>query len=121
MSEEPELIEIRISVPDEAVGDQLAGILVDQQLAACVQRVGPIVSTYTWQGAVQRDTEWLLLAKTTRAAFETLQATVVQAHPYEVPEVLAVPVTDALPAYAQWVREQVRYPADPAHAGPPTG
>lgn len=105
MSENVDLIEVRISVPDEGEGDRIAAALVERGLAACVQRVGPITSTYVWQGRVEREAEWLLLAKTTGERFATLRDAVVELHPYDVPEILAVPVAAALAPYAQWVAD----------------
>lgn len=102
-----DLIEVRISVPDEEVGDAVAEALVGRGLAACVQRLGPIRSTYVWEGTIEREQEWLLLVKTTAETFEALTAAVAEVHPYEVPEVLAVPVTASLEAYGGWVRNAV--------------
>lgn len=101
------MLEVRISVPDHATGEQLAAALVDRRLAACVQVLGPMTSVYVWQGAAERAQEWLLLAKTTTAAFDDLCAAVGQLHPYDVPEVLAVSVERALQPYAEWLRAAV--------------
>lgn len=107
MSEVPDLVEVRVSVPDVEEGERLASALVERKLAACIQRVGPIVSTYVWEGAVEHETEWLLLAKTTASGFDALRVAVQDLHTYDVPEILAVPITHALPAYAQWVHDYV--------------
>lgn len=104
------MLEVRISVPDQATGEQLAAALVERRLAACVQVLGPMTSVYVWEGAAERAQEWLLLAKTTIAAFDDLCAAVGQLHPYDVPEVLAVPVERALQPYAEWLREAVGPP-----------
>lgn len=108
MTQRTDLIEVRISVPDEEVATRLSDALVGGGAAACVQRIGPIQSTYTWNGTAEHETEWLLLAKTTATGFGALRDIVVAEHPYDVPEVLAVPVTAALDTYAGWVREQVQ-------------
>jgi periplasmic divalent cation tolerance protein len=101
------LVEVRVSVPDEDTGLRLARDLVEARAAACVQCLGPMTSVYRWEGAVQVEREWLLLAKTTEAALARLKVVVVDGHPYDVPEVIAVPVGQALGPYAEWVREQV--------------
>lgn len=102
----PGLLEVRVAVPDTETGLALAHSLVARQLAACVQVIGPITSVYSWQGETQQGDEWLLLMKTTEDAFEALMAVIVEEHSYEVPEILGVPVTHALPQYAEWVRKR---------------
>lgn len=104
-SEELPLVEARVAVPDAESARRIADDLVTRQLAACVQVLGPMLSVYTWENTVHRDEEWLLLAKTTAAAFPRLAQAVVAQHRYAVPEVLAVPVTQALGSYAGWVRK----------------
>ncbi|QFG69657.1 divalent-cation tolerance protein CutA [Ornithinimicrobium pratense] len=105
ISAAPALLEVRAAVPDTETGLALAHSLVAQQLAACVQVIGPITSVYSWQGEAQQGDEWLLLMKTTEDAFEAVSAVILAEHPYEVPEILGVRVTHALPAYAEWVRK----------------
>lgn len=100
------LIEIRITAPGSEVAERIGRLLVDEGLVACVQEV-PITSTYVWNGAVERSAEILLLAKTTAESFDAVCAAVTAVHPYEVPEILAVPASAALDAYATWVKESV--------------
>lgn len=99
------LIEVRVSMPDADTAQSLATSLVDRNLAACVQILGPMTSVYAWQGQTQQGDEWLLLIKTTEAAFDDLVAVIRAEHSYEVPEILGVPVTHALAEYADWVRK----------------
>lgn len=102
------LVEVRVTVPDAEVAERLAREVVTRKLAACVQVLGPIASVYTWKDEVHRASEWLLLIKSTESAFEELCAVVQGHHRYDVPEVLAVPVTHTLEAYGQWVRDNSR-------------
>lgn len=102
--EQPALVEVHVSVPDAESGRRIAEDLVARQLAACVQVLGPMASIYTWKGEVHRAQEWLLLAKSTEDAFEEVVRAVRSHHRYDVPEVVAVPVTHALGDYAEWVR-----------------
>lgn len=102
------LVEVRITAPDERTTERLARTLLEQELAACVQAMGPIASLYTWQGEVHRDAEWLLLAKSVASAFPRLCEVVQEVHPYDVPEILAVPVSHALPPYGEWVVRHTR-------------
>jgi len=93
--------------PDAASAQALARALVDERLAACVNRVPGVRSTYRWQGEVIDDGEELLLIKTTAARLPALKARLPQLHPYEVPELVAVPVADGHDAYLDWVRAQI--------------
>ncbi|MCO5055142.1 divalent-cation tolerance protein CutA [Thermomonas sp.] len=94
--------------PDAASAERIAEALVGEQLAACVNVLPGLRSTYRWQGAVERADELLLLIKTIRAAWPALQARLLELHPYELPELLAVEPADGLPAYLQWVAGAVR-------------
>lgn len=93
--------------PDAAAAERIATALVAERLAACVNILPGLRSVYRWQGSVHRDDEWLLLIKTTRDAYPSLQARLPELHPYELPELLAVAVDNGLPAYLRWVHEQV--------------
>ncbi len=111
MSEPDEVdapLEVRVSVPDAEVGQRLADLLVAERLAACVQVLGEMTSTYLWQGRVERDTERLLLAKTTIGRFEALCARVEAEHPYDTPEILAVTVEAGSSPYVRWLADSVR-------------
>ena len=85
----------------------LAETLGGERLAACVNRVPGIRSTYRWQGGVATDDEELLLIKTTAGRFEALKGRLLQLHPYELPELIAVPVEFGHTAYLDWVRQTV--------------
>jgi periplasmic divalent cation tolerance protein len=86
---------------------QLAKALVQQNLAACVQVIGPIESTYRWEGEVRHATEWLCVAKTTRRKFDKLREAIGKLHSYDEPEIIATPVVDGSPGYLAWVRSAV--------------
>lgn len=92
------------SCPDAASARHIAETLVGEHLAACVNRVPGISSTYRWQGAVTTDSEELLLIKTTAACFDAVRARVRELHPYDLPELIAVPVERGHEAYLDWVR-----------------
>ncbi len=87
--------------------DNIARTLVEERLAACVQVIGPIRSTYRWQGKVEKAEEWLAIAKTTQDLYPRLEATIKKLHTYEVPEILAVPVVAGNPDYLNWLAEQL--------------
>lgn len=92
------------SVPDEACASRLAGTLVAEELAACVNRFPGVTSVYRWQGEVHEDSEHVLLIKTTRACLPVLQARLLELHPYELPELIAVEASAGSAAYLDWVR-----------------
>ena len=83
--------------------ERLARDLVERRLAACVQVLGPISSTYRWQGAIETAEEWLCLIKTTGARFDALAAHVETNHGYEMPELTALAVEIGSPGYLAWV------------------
>ena len=89
--------------PDEASAARIAHALVEERLAACVNRVPGLRSTYRWRGAVHEDSEVLLVIKTGEDRFEALRERVVALHPYELPELIAVKVAAGLAPYLRWV------------------
>ena len=100
------------TVPSLEVASRVADALVESRLAACVQRIGPIRSTYRWNGALTRDEEYQLVIKTTPACIPSLVAHLVSLHPYEVPEVLVLDATAAHLPYALWLESCAPPPAD---------
>ena len=85
----------------------IAKRLVASRLAACVNIMPGVTSVYEWKGAVKSDTELLLLAKTTEARYPALERTLCQAHPYELPEIVCVPIVTGLSGYLQWIEDSV--------------
>ena len=81
----------------------MARSLVDEGLAACVHLLPAGTSVYVWEGEVAEDTEYTLLIKTRQDLYPDLEAAILERHPYEVPEILALPVQDGLPDYLDWV------------------
>lgn len=94
------------NVPDLAAAENLARALVEARAAACVNILTPCRSVYRWQGAVEHAEEIPLLIKTTRTAYAKVEATVRAHHPYEVPELVAVPIKEGLPAYLAWLAKE---------------
>ena len=96
---------VYISIPrDEA--DRMALALVQERLAACVNIVPKITSFYWWEDAVQTDDEALLIVKTTVQRFQALMEYVLENHPYELPEIIGLPVSSAYPDYVAWVKTE---------------
>jgi periplasmic divalent cation tolerance protein len=96
--------------PDAEVADRIARTLVEQRLAACVNRLAPVDSVYRWKGAVERATEVPLLVKTTRERYAEVEEAIRALHPYEVPEIVAWPVSVGLPSYLRWVADETQPP-----------
>ena len=96
-----------VTAPSPDVAVRIVTEIVEEQLAACGNIVPGVTSIYRWNGAVQRDSEVLVLFKTTHAARQRLIERVKELHPYDVPEALAVEVTAGLGAYMEWVTENV--------------
>ncbi len=94
--------------PDRASAERIAHALVGERLAACVTRLEGAQSTYRWQGEVTTDAELQLLVKTTASRVEAAMARIVELHPYELPECIAVEARAGLPAYLDWIRAQTR-------------
>ncbi len=103
----PDCLLVTTTVDNRETAEQIAEAVVTGREAACAQVLGPVASTYRWRGAVEHATEWQCQMKTTRARQPALEAAVRRLHPYEVPEIVAVPLTGN-PAYLQWVEEAVR-------------
>jgi periplasmic divalent cation tolerance protein len=87
--------------------DKIAHLLVERGLAACVQTVGPISSTYRWKDEVERAEEWLLLIKTRGALFERVEKLIKENHAYEVPEIVLVPIRGGSEEYLRWLDENL--------------
>lgn len=96
-------IVVLCTCPDEVAAERIANELVSEQLAACVNRIAGVTSIYRWKGEVQRDSEQLLIIKTTRERFDALRERIVALHPYELPEVIAIDIAAGLDRYLAWI------------------
>ena len=96
------------NLPDRASAEKLAALLIERRLAACVSLLAPCDSVYRWRGEIQRDEEHPLLIKTARDRYAELEASIRANHPYELPEIIALPIVHGLPAYLQWIESETR-------------
>ena len=96
---------VSIAAPDRETGRRLARLLVEGRLAACVQIVDPILSVYRWQGEVKEEAEVLLLAKSSQDQLPRIGELLTREHPYELPELAAVPITGGSPEYLKWLQD----------------
>ncbi|MBI3222145.1 MAG: divalent-cation tolerance protein CutA [Nitrosomonadales bacterium] len=96
------------NLPDAPAAEKLARLLIESGAAACVNQLAPCTSTYRWQGKIESAGEVPLLIKTTRSAYPRLEKLIRDVHPYELPEIIAVPVDAGLPAYLGWVSDETK-------------
>ena len=97
-------IVVMITVPSKEVGEQIANALLEQNLAACVNIISPIRSLYMWEGKICDDEELLLIVKSRAELFEDQLVPAVQAaHPYDVPEIIALPILMGSKSYLDWI------------------
>lgn len=98
-----DILLVLTNLPDAQSAENLARQLIEARAAACVNQLAPCTSTYRWKGNIEFATEVPLLIKTTRDAYPRLEKLIREAHPYELPEIIAVSVTAGLPAYLGWI------------------
>lgn len=103
MMQPQDVLLVFTQVPDRATALKIASVLIDEKVAACVNVLGAATSVYRWQGEVEQADEVPLLIKTTAPRYAALEATLRRLHPYELPEIVAVPLAQGLPAYLNWV------------------
>jgi len=103
---EAQLIVVLCTMPDQATAEKLAKGLIEERLAACVNTIPGVRSFYRWQGKIENDTEVQLLIKTRRGRFDELAAWIKANHPYEVPEIVAIPAERVSDEYLAWAVEQ---------------
>lgn len=96
--------------PEDVVAARIATTLVEERLAACVNRLSRMTSTYWWEGKVRSETEALLLIKSTRSRYELLERRIRELHPYDVPEIVALPFTAGSERYFEWMGQSLATP-----------
>ena len=99
------------TVPDRDIAEHIAEVLVAEQLAACVNIIPAIVSVYRWKGAIEKDEELLLFIKTSQGSYQSLEQRIRTLHPYELPEIIAVPIQTGQIDYIQWIESSVTTPS----------
>ncbi|MCG2575768.1 divalent-cation tolerance protein CutA [Dechloromonas sp. XY25] len=98
-----ETLLVLTNCPDEETANAIALAVVEEKLAACVNILPRVQSVYRWQGSVESAAEIPLLIKTTGRNYAALEARIAALHPYDVPEIIALPIARGLPAYLNWV------------------
>ena len=105
-----EIILVFTNLPDRNSAQRVAQALIENHAAVCVNILAECASVYRWQGKVETANEVPLLIKTTRIAYPRLEETIRAHHPYELPEIIAVPVIAGLPGYLQWIAQETQAP-----------
>jgi periplasmic divalent cation tolerance protein len=100
-------IQLQTTVADQADAERFAAALVAQELAACVQVIGPIESTYRWKGKIESSQEWICSIKTTADAYSAAEQAICKLHSYDVPEIIALPIVAGSAGYLEWVAKSV--------------
>lgn len=101
-----EVVVVLTNLPDLAAADKLAQLLVEQRLAACVNVLAPCSSVYRWKGSIETAIEIPVLIKTASALYDRVEAVIRANHPYELPEILSVPVETGLAEYLRWITNE---------------
>lgn len=101
-------LQVVTTLPTKVAAQKLAVFLVGKKLTACVQVVGPIQSVYKWKGKIEEASEYLCIIKTKSELYPLLERAILKLHPYEVPEILAIPIIRGHKAYLSWLAKEVR-------------
>lgn len=107
-TEHPDVLLTLITVPNRETAERIADELLQRKLAACVNIIPGITSHYRWQDKLERDTELLLIVKTTHAVFDELRDAVIKLHPYDLPEIIGINVVRGMEEYLKWVIAEVK-------------
>ncbi|MDP2981621.1 MAG: divalent-cation tolerance protein CutA [Candidatus Omnitrophota bacterium] len=97
-------IQVVTTISGKRGAEKIAKSLIDKRLAACVQIAGPIKSIYRWKGKIETAKEWVCVIKTRKNLYKKVEKTIKKIHPYEVPEIIAVPIAAANKDYLKWIK-----------------
>lgn len=100
-------VQIITTAPSESLAREIARLLVVKGLAACVQVSGPVSSFYTWKGSLHEDQEWICIIKSIKENYDAIEASIIDLHSYEVPEIIVSEIVGGYLPYLTWIRESV--------------
>jgi len=103
-----EYIQVFTTTEKKEDAEKIAKTLVERRLAGCIQIIGPIVSTYWWKGSVEIAEEWLCFIKSKKTLYEELERAIKEIHPYETPEIIAIPVVTGSKDYLEWLSSELK-------------
>ena len=98
-----DFIQVTTAIDSEEGAQRIARTLVERRLAACVHVAGPVTSTYRWQGNMEVAKEWTCAAKTRKELYEDVEKAIREAHPYDEPEIVALPIVNGSRSYLDWI------------------
>lgn len=101
-----DFIQVSTTANTRAIADKIAKALVKRRLAGCVQILGPIKSCYWWDGKLEQAREWLCLIKAQSSDYRRIELAIKKIHPYEIPEIMALPIVSANVEYLRWIRKE---------------
>lgn len=101
-------IQVFTTTGQRSNAELIAKKMVEKRLSACVQISGPIISTYWWKGSIEVDEEWICVIKTRDNLFDEVERAIKEDHPYEVPEILAIPVLRGSSSYLAWLQKELK-------------
>ncbi|WP_455222605.1 divalent-cation tolerance protein CutA [Kaarinaea lacus] len=93
--------------PNQEIAETIATVLVNERLAACVNIIPGLTSVYEWEGNIEKSQEHLLIAKTTISTYPAVQSAILERHPYELPEIISIPINNGLASYLSWIDDNV--------------
>ena len=108
MSHKTEYIQVITTIDSKVGAEKIAEVLIESHLAACVQIIGPIVSTYWWNEKIETSEEYLCLIKTKESCYKDVENTIKKIHNYDVPEIIACPITEGNKTYLDWISSVVK-------------
>jgi len=103
-----EYIQIFTTIERREDAEKIATILTEKRLASCVQIIGPLLSIYWWKGNIEKTEEWLCIIKSKKNLYHELEKTILEIHPYQVPEILALPVFTGSKDYLKWLNDELK-------------
>lgn len=106
MTDKTDFIMVLTTVPDKTTGQKIARALVEKRNAACASLSSACESTYWWKGRVQQETEYMLHIKTTARLYSAVEQKIIDIHPYELPEIIAFPITKGSVPYLEWIESE---------------
>lgn len=107
-SEDCSIVQVFTAVGSEKDAERIANKLVENREAACVQISAPVSSIYWWEGKIERAKEWVCVVKTRSDLFEAVQSTICRNHPYKVPEIISIPITEGNEDYIAWINDELK-------------
>ena len=104
----PSYIQVMTTTDSKEEGERIAMALVREELAACVQMLGPCLSTYRWEGKIEQSEEWICLIKSEERLFQDIEGAIKDLHSYDTPEIIAVPLVSGSSEYLTWLSSVLR-------------